>query len=348
MQHAELSLQSVARWESVPGGRLFASLAPTVQNRSRSWKPLAISFVVMTMLIVVAFVPVPLVVYSSASIRPAMVQSLTAPRDAVVDQIHVHHGQEVTRGEVLLTLSDADLEEQIIDLAGRRAISVQRQSHWTAALVDTPSTQLDRLEQVQGEQRLVGEEIQSIDDQLAVLGRVRESLLVRAGRDGVVDAWQVEQRLQSRPLRRGDPLLQIVAKDSPWLVDVRVPQSRIAHVQDADDGQRLSARVSLEANPAESFDARVQQIGPAVMTDQDAVPATAVLLRLSDQASSMIASQHGTSHQSGAPARVMFHCGKTPAAYLLFQDVIRSLRGTLALYVATDSESDPHNAGDRP
>ncbi len=69
------------------------------------------------------------------------------------------------------------------------------------------------------------------------------------------------------------------------------------------------------------------------MFDQDALPSTAVLLRLSDEASRMIASKQATSHQSGAPARVMFHCGKTPAAYLLFQDVIRSVRGNLALYM---------------
>ncbi len=108
---------------------------------------------------------------------------------------------------------------------------------------------------MQGERSLVAEEIQSIDNQLAVLQRAKESLVIRADRNGIVDAWQIEQRLQSRPLRRGDPLLQVIEKDSPWVVDVRVPQSRIAHVQDADADENLLAHVSLEAKPNESFPA---------------------------------------------------------------------------------------------
>ena len=113
---------------------------------------------------------------------------------------------------------------------------------------------------------------------------------MRSGRDGIVDAWQIEQRLQSKTLRRGEPLLQVVAKQSPWLVDVRVPQSRIAHLQDADADQTLSVHVSLEAKPNESFRAVLEQIGPAVVADQDGTASTAVLLRVNDEASGMLAS----------------------------------------------------------
>ena len=37
----------------------------------------------------------------------------------------------------------------------------------------------------------------------------------------------------------------------------------------------------------------------------------------------------------GAPARVMFHCGKAPTAYLLFQDVIRTVKRTWSLYCSS-------------
>jgi hypothetical protein len=340
MQHAEFALQQATRLEAIPGGRLLASLAPLMRtNGHRGWGPIALGCIALTLLLLAACFPVPLVVYSTGSIRPAVVQTLSAPRDAVVDQVHVRHGQQVVRGEKLLTLVDPTLDEQITALVGRRAVLIQQQSQWTAALVDTASHRLDRLEQVQGERSIVAEEIRSIDDQLAVLQGARESLVLRADRDGFVDAWQIEQRLQSRPLRRGDPLVHVVAQDSPWLVDVRVPQSRIAHVQDAEADQTLSARMSLEAKPSESFDASLLQIGPAVLTSEDSVPSTAVLLRLSDQASKAIAFNQGTNHQSGAPARVIFRCGKTPAAYLLFQDLIRSLRGHVALYLASDGEA---------
>ena len=279
LQHASLALGHATRLEAIPGGRLLASLAPAIESRRNGiWRPIAMSAAVMTLLVFAAFFPVPLVVYSNASIRPADIQTLASPRDAVVQQIHVRHGQEVLRGEKLLTMIDPALEEEITALVGRRAVLLQQQSRWTEALVDTSSNRLDRMEQVQGERSLVAEEIQSIDNQLTVLQRAKESLVIRADRNGIVDAWQIEQRLQSRPLRRGDPLLQVIAEDSPWVVDVQVPQSRIAHVQNADADENLLAHVSLEANPNESFPASLKQIGPAVVSDQGALPSTAVLL----------------------------------------------------------------------
>jgi multidrug efflux pump subunit AcrA (membrane-fusion protein) len=339
MQHANLALRNLTRFEAIPGGRLLASLAPAFsRSGNRKWRTMAIIAAAITLISFVALFPVPLVVYSPASIRPADVQILSAPRDAVVERIHVHHGQEVSAGEKLLTMADPALEERITALVGRQAVLVQQQSHWTEVLVDTGSHRLDRMEQVQGERSLVTEEIRSINDQLAVLERVTQSLVIRADRSGTVDAWQIEQRLQSRPLRRGDHLLQVIAQDSSWVVDVHVPQSRISHVQDAQAaGQSFAARVSLESKPDESFDAKLLQIGPSVVAGQGEVPSTAVLLSLSDPASNMISSTRDTSHQSGAPARVMFHCGSAPTAYVLFQDLIRSARSHFSLYLATDT-----------
>lgn len=335
VEHADIALNNVSRLEAIPGGRLLSSLMPAIQSRtSRVWTRIVVGTLMVALLAIAAFFPVPLVVYSNASIRPAEIQTLSSPRDAIVQQVHVRHGQQVAVGDTLLTMVDPSLEEEITALVGRRAVLLQQRTRWTEVLVDSSSNHIERMEQVQGERSLVDEEIQSIDSQLSVLSRVRESLIIRAGRKGTVDAWQIEQRLQSRPLKRGDPMLQVVASDSPWVVDVQVPQSRIAHIQNAEGTGDLSAQVSLESAPEEVFTASLSQIGPAVAQDGDAVANTSVLLELSKQASNVVSNKQATSHQSGAPARVMFRCGTTPAGYLLFQDLIRSVRGNLSLYFA--------------
>jgi hypothetical protein len=338
-RHADLARNSLMRLAAIPGGRFLASLAPAITYPNRRLRRTVATIVAAAILLMIAAVfPVPLVVYSPASIRPANVQIVTAPRDAVVAEIHVRHGQPISAGEKLLTLADPILEERITSLVGRRAVLVQKQSHWTEVMVDTASHRLERMEQVQGERSLVGEEIQSINDQLAVLERVTQSLTIRADRSGFVDAWRIEQRLQSRPLRRGDHLVRVIAGDSDWLADVRVPQSRISHVQDARAEQQLVARILLESNPNQSIDAKLLQIGPSLVADAGEVPSTAVLLQLRDEASGAIVSAQEAGHPSGTPARVMFRCGTAPIAYLLFQDVIRSLRSNFSLYLTSHSE----------
>lgn len=339
-QHASLALESISRWSAIPGGRMLAALAPAMRaRRSSIWKPIVATASLMTIFLVAAIFPIPLVVDSPATLRPQQVQTICAPRQAIVEQVHVQHGQDVLRGERLLTLFDPELEQQITSLTGRRAVLLQQQAHWIEAMVDTASNRMDRLEQVQGEQRLITQEIQSIDDELSVLKRAQEGLVVRADRNGTVDAWQVEQRLASRPLQRGDQLMQVIAKDSSWVLDAQVSQNRIAHIQDANADASLAATVALESDPNQTFNARLLQLGPSTTDRQTLIPTTAVLLQLSAEAAEQIAEQRTFGNQSGAPARVMFHCGKAPAGYLLFRDVIRSVRGTWGLYFGSGDNS---------
>ncbi len=337
-QHANLAWEKIVRLESIPAGRLLASLALSNESsKSVRRRKLAVSLALGIVILAAALFPVPLVIRSTAIIRPEQVQAITAPRDALVDEIHVQHGQLVSKGQLLLKLIDPDLEEQLTTLTGRRSVLVQQQSHWTEALVDTASHEMDRLEQVQGESRLVSEEIQSIDDQLAVLHRAAAALQVRANSDGIVDAWQIEQRLQSRPLRRGDWLLQVIAVDTPWTVEAQVSPPRVAALNNADQDQSLFINVSLDSEPGQTFVARLKRIGPVVAGEAASPKSTAVLLSVDEQAAHRLAARQGTSHPSGAPATVMFHCGTAPAVYVLLQDVFRSARRTAALYWAGDN-----------
>ncbi len=332
-RHASLALQNL---ESSGGliGRRIAGMFPGVASSSRQRKLAWAS--VIAIAAIVAIFPIPLTVDTPAIVRPAMSQIVTAPRDAVVDAIKVRHGETVMRGQALLSMVDVSLDEQISTLAGRRAVLVQQQSRLTEVMVDTSSAQLDRLERVQGERSIVVEEIQSADSQLTILRRIKDSLVIRADRDGIVDAWQVESRLESRPVQRGDGLLRVISADTHWVVEARVPQNRIAHIRDATSGRHsgeLTAKVSLDADTGRIMNASLIQIGPAVVADSDPTPATAVLLRLEQVTANSIGSSHSHQDSSGAPARVMFRCGRRPIAYVLFQDLIHAIDSTARMYL---------------
>ncbi len=298
MQHADVALENTNRQSSIRLGRLLTSLSPRNQTGKMEWRRVVAMVAATSIFLLAAWFPVPLVVSSAAVIRPEQVQAVTAPRDAVVQQIHVQHGQAVNPGDLLVTMVDPDLEEQITTLIGRRAVLVQQKSHWIDALVDTASHEVDRMEQVQGESRLVTEEIQSIDNQLGVLQCAEESLQIRARENGIVDAWQIHQRLESRPLRRGDWLLQVIATNSVWEVEAKVPQSRIGHLNRAVTSNDLFVNVSLDSDPTQTLEATVRRIGPAIAADEQMPHTTAVLLRLDRAGAQTIAAKQGTGHQS--------------------------------------------------
>ncbi len=338
--HAELALSQTARFESIPGGRLLASLAPVCRgHRTSRWTRPIVTAAVLTLLLVAACFPLPLIVTAAATVKAADAQTINLPRDAIVQQVHVDHGHIVGPGDPLVTLVDPQLEREIVELMGRRAVLGQQQSRWTNALVETPSSRMEQNEQLEGQRSLVMEEISSVDQQLDLLRQIKASLTIRADRSGIVEGWRIQERLSGRPLRRGDHLLAVVAEDSRWIVDARISQNRLSHVRDAMANKLLLANVILDTAPDQHWQASLSKIGPSFSASQDAVTTTAALLELDREKFRPELNSGQFNAISGSPARVVFDCGSAPLAYLLFQDLFRKAGGSIGLYFGSGNES---------
>ena len=362
-RHAAKAMQHQQQIESIPANRFLLGLATRTNNlRRRSWtKPVTAGFCVAIVLLACLF-PVPVVVTTRATIRASDLQSVYAPRSAVVDEIFVTHGANVTVGQPLVSMTDPDLEQQITTLVGRQSVLFQKQSSFNTRLVDTASHRTEQLDRLQGEQSLVAEELRSIENQLSVLHEIRDSLILRATRKGIVDAWQIKQTFTGRPVRRGESLMRIVSADTMWLVDADVPMNRIETIRSAASDDVLSAAVSLESASNTQYRATFVQFGPAEQASTLQSPSKVVVLQLEDsidQSDTVIASdiRKGISEfaepsnfstqdavafensppqeiVASAPARVMFHCGSAPVVTVLMHDAINAIRSTLGLYSA--------------
>lgn len=323
----------------------------------------------MATLIGVAVVPMPRMVTAPATLRPTDVQVLCAHRDAVVEAIHVVHGDRVVPGQKLITLRDQDLDERIAALEGRRAVLEQQRARWTEAMlggsdasggvggvgatrrVGAAGRPSDRLEAMIGQQRLATEEIRSVDRQLKIMGRIRESLVLRAERVGQVDGWRLDDRLRGRPLRRGEPLLSVVAEGTEWVAEAEVAENRVARLE-----PRAEATVTLSADPERAWRASLERVGPAIRSSEDGTPANLVRVRVapSDEPldgargvgdgepnlGDVVGGLGAGGGADGIPAVARFDCGRAPLASLLFQDSIRSARGWFRSYLPAAQPTD--------
>lgn len=360
VDQAAVSLRNASQFDSIPGGRLLASLAPTLQTGQVQWwlRPI-FTACVLTMLIIIAMVPVPMYVHSTSTIRPADVQRLTAPRDATVQQLHVVHGQPVMQGDPLVTLVDDDLDGKINELMGQRDVLTEELSRRKKLRGASTSIDRDSSFQLESDQIYTKLNIDNIDRKLKDLRKIKESLVIRADRSGSVDGWRMRERLDGRPLMRGDPLMRVIATESPWVVDALVPQNRIEHLREALDDQSLNVHVALESAPQRRWTATVKDIGPSVVQPDTGVRLSSVRLQLTDsmigtllrsqamntesQTPTVMAENKNMITATGAwasdaPAKTMFHCGRRPAAYLLFQDVIAAVRSSAGLYLGGTNE----------
>ena len=329
MQQIDLSRQS--RWL-----RLVNRSSTEGHPSLRLAKRIASFSVIATVIACIMIIPVPKTIEAPATLRAEDTQRIFAIGDAVVETIRVEHGQHVHAGDVLMTLSDSKLEQQITTLMGRRAILAEQKIRLTEDMVDSSASDFESYEEIQGQRSVVDEEIASVNQQLTLLQQTNESLVIRSDREGVVDAWQINKRLSGRPVNRGDSLLQVVSHDSAWLVDAEVSQSRIERVRRADEDKTLSASVTIDDAPGRSRVANQWQFGPTSQasssSNRDQVKTSVTLsIVTEDETPSEIGSSTLIS-RTGSPARVYFQCGSVPLGDLLVGDLVRDVRSYLALH----------------
>lgn len=313
------------QWERVGRAGWFGRLKPSVARDDRGpirrlapWGGIAV------VLFFLAWLPVPMVVTAEARLEPRSVQTVYAPRDAVVADLETDHGSSVQPGDVLLRLLDRELDRSVSGLLGRRAVLSERSIELRAKLVSRERNDTDEVERLQTEQRVTDEELRSVDAELEVLREERQRLVLRSDREGIVDAWQVHERLENRPVRRGESLLRVVAPSGGWVIEADVPQNRLDHVIAGSAESPLRANVVLSAFPDHSLEGHVETVGPASRSQDRGEPIGTVLVSIDVRELPLL--------QAGAPASVGFHCGHRPLAYVACHDLVRMVLGAWRLY----------------
>lgn len=290
-------------------------------------------------IVVIGALPVPMIVTADARLEPRQVQTLYAPRDSVVAEMWVEHGDKVEPGDAVLRLVDSELDRSISALLGRRAVLTERAAELRGRLVSRSANDAEEAERLQTEQRVTNEELRSVAAELIVLEEERERLVLRSDRGGIVDAWQIRERLGNRPVRRGQSLFRIVAPEGGWLIEADVPQNRLDHLIASQATGPARGEVILTAFPDHAISAQLEQIGPAAWMSAPgrmAPPLSAATASLGVEPTGTVTFSVDPDalplRQPGAPAKIGIDCGRRPLAYVACQDLVRTVVGWLRLY----------------
>ncbi len=340
---SQLAWSAAQRVEAIPGGRWWSQWTVANDEHSGTEQREHAGFLLDTHLVssirrrvglisavaittvLLMCMPIPAIIPATGLIRPLEIDIFHAISDATVQTLQVHHGQSVRRGDVLATLVSRDLSERKTTLLGRRAVLMQRRIQLNHALTASNQTSGGMVD-LQSDQE-IDEEIDAIDRQLEIIADSEADLVLRAHRDGRVDAWRLQERLAGRPLRRGDAVLSVIADDTTWVVDATIPQRRVSRVDRAIRSQQLTAEVTTRWNPGQSHSAMAHRFGPVVADPVDGTPSVILRLTLSD------APRLGDQPLSETPARVSVHCGRISIGWFLLEDVAGWLQTRIGAYL---------------
>lgn len=345
IDHAALAIHSVSRLDAIPGGRYLASLAPSIENHCRNSRTRWIAgLAVMVLIAIAALFPIPHVVTAQGILLPLNTQYVCAPRDVTVQKIHVGHGDLVTKGDNLVTLTSRELEQQLTTLDGEIKQLISRRDGLLHESSRSSQSDNDRAKK-QAEAAVINKKLEWKNKLRELINEEKDQLTVKAEFDGRVDAWEIDE-LTDAPLNRAAPILQVFRHDSQWAVKALVPENRARHLNGADPE---NVRIAINSHVQPGLRGSKIKIGPgtpfgpgtANPQSESESPAKAVQIEISHQPPDGVPSQQTdkVTYKPGAPADVMFDCGTAPAGYLLFEDALHSIRKYTGLYFGS-SESD--------
>jgi biotin carboxyl carrier protein len=271
-RHAELALQNALEHEGLPFFRLLRAVqkARWLVEARRLPKTASIAGLVAAAILALVFVPADFEIEGRGMLQPKDRREVFARTDGIVAEVRAEHAQLCHEGDVLVVMTRSQLDFEWSRVLGEMQTARQRLASVQAARLDVaPQTAADRekYNQLTAEEAEIQELLNSLARQHEVLKAQREELVVRSPLTGQVVTWNVRQSLQSRPVQRGQVLMQVADTLGAWVLEVEVPDDRVGHVLEARREGRAHLAVSfmLATEPGVIYRGHVEKM--ALATD---------------------------------------------------------------------------------
>ena len=296
---------------------------------STRWKTLAVLGVLVAIGLFATFVKIDFNLEGKGRLKPVTLRGVFAQVDGEILEIPVAYDSEVTQGAELLKLRSYELQDQMAQLTGQaegtqtRLLALSRQSR-------EELSNADRIE-IDGEIARLRIESRTIAQQLETLQKMLDLLTVRSPIDGrvITGKHQIEQ-LGSRPVSRGQMLLEVADLTGDWYLEVLMPESRMRFVSQAwyeanEKGEPLPVTFILAGIPDTNFYGTVELVESTAEARGDEGNTVLIRVKLDPNELARLRGVIGgggpKDPKVGAEAIAKVTCGKAPAGYVYLHDL---------------------------
>lgn len=256
-------------------------------------------------------------------LQPTVRRDVFAPDDGVVTEVCVGHAQQVQARQVLVEIRKPELDFEFKRVWGELQTARKRLATVEAERLQNPrqtAPQRQQHNRLTAEKEELEELISSLEEQYAILRRQQAELKVRSPIDAAVLTWDLTQLLDARPVGRGEVLMTVADLKAPWVLELKVPDDRIAHLlaarQKTSGG--LDASFVLATEPGVELQGTVQEIGVRTEITESGEAFVPVTVGInSDEIPTLV---------PGATVVAKIHCGRRPIGYVWLHDLIDAVR----------------------
>ncbi|QGJ71415.1 Hypothetical protein PBC10988_31200 [Planctomycetales bacterium 10988] len=251
------------------------------------------------------------------TLQPQNRRDVFARADGEVREIFVDHGAIVHQGQLLATLSNESLEQELQVIIGQRQqVEANLESLRSERLtsVRLPPEQRNRLAtEFESEEK----KLSALIAQETLLRQQLKDLRIESPLTGQVTTWNAVELLLGRPVRGGQLLLSLADPQGPWVLEVQLGEEHLGHLLSAVKQNEKPIQVSfvIGTDPSISYTGTLQKIADRVELDE--MNQNVVRLTVAIDADRIPEEML----RPGASASAKLHCGKQPWGFVLFHDV---------------------------
>jgi multidrug efflux pump subunit AcrA (membrane-fusion protein) len=260
------------------------------------------------------------------TLQPIVQQDVFAPRDGLVDEVLVAHGETVKQGQPIVKMRDPALELELKRVDGelqtaQRQIDAVRATKTNRAVRDANPVDSYRLS---AEERELQQKLTNLRRELDLLNHERDQLLVTSPIAGRVITWDVSHRLMARPVERGEVLVTVADPSSPWQLELNVADDRIGHVLAAQQEMQkdLTVRYRLSSDERDLRYGKIAEICQTadIANEKASRPKPTILVKVALDDPDLQRNLEGEI-RPGVSARAQIACGRRPLGYVWLHDV---------------------------
>ena len=176
--------------------------------------------------------------------------------------------------------------------------------------------------QLAAEEEELKKTLESLGRQLEIVNRRVAELTLRSPIAGQVVRWDLIRSLESRPVRQGQLLMQVVDPAGPWQLELRIPDRHVRHVLAAQaaatDANRLSVRFLFRMSPKTTYSAMLDDVHFATDLDQDGELSTLAKVTLNPK--------NIPDLRPGSSVIAKINCGRRSIGYVWLRELLEFLQ----------------------
>lgn len=284
-------------------------------------KTLAVLGVILAVTISMIIVPWEYRVEAEGRLMPEIQRHIFARWDGVIQSIEVENGQRVQKGDILLTMYNDELHEELVTARNELLEKQQQKLSLFAELqhvINTPTDDSKTESQLRGQIQEIRLQIAGLEKQITILTEREQSLTLTSPIDGIVATFQLTEKLQDRPVSRGEHLLEVMDDSDEWVLELEMPEHRMGHLlraAQAGDGKPLDVEYVLATDPEDSFIGQLQTTD--IATRSEVKQDSGVVVRIQVETDK----RQLPFQRIGGEATAKVACGQKSLGYVLFGDV---------------------------